>query len=90
MTRPSRGRIVAAALAAGLLLAVAACSSSSTSTDAVKSALDAIKAAVSDLSTHPSAKAMTGVVTAVGEVAAAVSCLLAALVPRCGSASPSS
>lgn len=58
-------------------------------TDAVRSALSALKTAVSNLTAHFSASAVTGVATAASGVAAAVSSLLASLAPQCGSASVS-
>lgn len=58
-------------------------------TSAVKSALDALRAAVSNLTGHPNASTVKDVATALGGVSTATSSLLASLAPKCGSASPS-
>jgi hypothetical protein len=58
-------------------------------TNAVRSALDGLKKAVSDLKAHFSTSTAAAVATAASGVAAAVSSLLAALAPQCGSASAS-
>jgi hypothetical protein len=58
-------------------------------TTAVKSALDTLKTAVSNLTAHPGTSTVKGVATAVGGVATAASGLLASLAPQCGSTSPS-
>ena len=58
-------------------------------TGAVRSALDTLKTAVSNLTAHPSTSTVKAVVTALGGVATAASSLLAALAPQCGSASAS-
>src|SRR5262249_28943662 len=50
-----------------------------TQTGAVKSALDTLKTAVSNLAAHPSTSTVKAVVTALGGVATAASSLLAAL-----------
>ena len=61
----------------------------SAQTSALKSALDALKTAVSNLTAHFSVSAVKGVATALGGVATASSALLASLAPQCGSASAS-
>jgi hypothetical protein len=58
-------------------------------TNAVKSSLDKLKTAVSDMTAHFSTSTVKGVATAASGVAAAVSSLLASLAPECGSASAS-
>jgi putative hemolysin len=58
-------------------------------TSGVKSALDTLKTAVSDLTAHPSISTVKGAATAVSGVAAAASSLLGSLAPQCGSASAS-
>lgn len=60
-----------------------------TQTDAMTSALGALKTAVSNLTAHPSTSTVASAVTALGGVTAAASSLLAALAPHCGSASAS-
>ena len=61
----------------------------SNQTSAVKSALDALKTAVSDLGAQPGTSALRGVATAVGGVTAAVGSLMTSLAPQCGSPSAS-
>jgi hypothetical protein len=58
-------------------------------TDAVRSALDALKTATGDLTAHPSVGTTKGVATALGGVATAVGNLLTSLAPHCGSVSAS-
>jgi hypothetical protein len=58
-------------------------------TNAVRSALDALKTAISDLTAHPSTSTVAAAAAALGGVTTAVSSLLAALAPHCGSASAS-
>lgn len=58
-------------------------------TGAVKSAVDALRAAVSNLTANPSTTTVKDTATALGGVATATSSLLAALAPKCGSASAS-
>jgi len=60
-----------------------------TQTSALTAALDKLKTAVSDLSSSPSATTVTGVATALREVAAAGGSLLTAVSTRCPSVSPS-
>ena len=60
-----------------------------TQTSALKASLDTLQTAVSSLSSSPSASTVTGVVTALGGVAAAGGSLLTTVSARCPSASPS-
>jgi len=60
-----------------------------TQTSGLKSALDSLQTAVSDLSSSPSASTVAGVVTSLRGVAAAGGSLLTAVSTRCPSASPS-
>jgi flagellar motility protein MotE (MotC chaperone) len=57
-------------------------------TNAVKSSLDSLKTAVSNLGAQPSTSAVTAVVTAAGGLSTAVRNLMAAL-PQCGTATAS-
>jgi hypothetical protein len=56
---------------------------------AVKSALDALRTALSNLTAQPSTSTAKGVATALDKVAATTRSLLSALAPECGSASAS-
>jgi hypothetical protein len=58
-------------------------------TSAVKSALDALKTELSNVTAHPSTNTAKAVATALDNVATATRSLLAALAPQCGSASAS-
>ncbi|MGE5285649.1 MAG: hypothetical protein ACM3ML_00285 [Micromonosporaceae bacterium] len=58
-------------------------------TSALKSALATLKTAVSNLAASPSTSAVSSVVAALGDVNTAAQNLLAAVNPRCPSASPS-
>lgn len=56
---------------------------------AMKTALDTLMTAVTNLSAHPSASTLSAVATAVGGVTTAAGNLLTSLAPQCGSATAS-